>query len=113
MDLEQFEADARAAHATGRYKLTTGQFGTRPDLCCLLMMVILHLGLGPLNGNALHTDLVSRRYGGDNGAWWSLLCGYDGVGTAETAQHPAAWKAGRRLGEEFGVDPSKRKGAAK
>lgn len=106
MDLEQFAADARAAFATGRYRLVTGQFGTGPRGCCLVLMVLLHWNARPAHDQQ-HTDLAARRYGGDQQSWWSLLCGYDGVGAADTAHHPAAWRLGRRLAEEFNVPPRK------
>lgn len=104
MDLEQFEEDARAAFATGRYRLVCGQFGGGADNCCLVLMVLLHRN-PPRRpaGDQFHCEVAGHLYGVDHRAWLSLLYGFDGVGTRDAAYHPRAYDLGDRLAREFKV----------
>lgn len=104
MDLEQFEEDARAAFATGKYRLVCGQFGANHHSCCVLLMVLLHRD-PPRRpaGDQFHCEVAAQLYGGDHRAWLSLLYGFDGVGARDAAYHPRAYDLGDRLAREFKV----------
>lgn len=102
MDLEQFEADARAAFATGKYRLVCHQFGSGHDNCCLLLMVLLHRERRP-SPHQTHCDQACHLYGGDHRSWVSMIHGFDGVGPSSGSAHPAAHALGDRLARDFKV----------
>lgn len=101
MDLEAFEADARAAHATGKYRLVRRRFGNSPSCCCLLMMTLLHkkrtnyLVVGSI------TEELSVLYGGTTSAWMEVALGFDYRGKEQDPNPSRGFRLGRRLGREF------------
>ena len=103
MDLVRFEADVRAALATGKYRLRPGSWGggVDPDgkvYGCLVMVALLY-SMGRPQA-ATYTQVAAERYGGSPDEVWQVIDGFDYPALYEHCERQTT-RLGARLHREL------------